>query len=159
MSKRSADDKIERYKAKIRKLEEKQYRKRIRIIDSSDSEEKSGKLELPLSIPISRGGEGGTEEDGASGPSGGPPSCIAVPVEAIVPEQPTACSHAPTVEISPPAAPEPYPGGREALRIAFLRRNTPPVALDLMLSSISSNTLKQYSVSFKLWWEFCVHNS
>lgn len=26
-----------------------------------------------------------------------------------------------------------------------------------MLSSISSNTLKQYSVSFKLWWEFCVH--
>lgn len=43
MSKRSADDKIERYKAKIRKLEEKQYRKRIRIIDSSDSEEKSGK--------------------------------------------------------------------------------------------------------------------
>ncbi|CAG9110161.1 unnamed protein product [Plutella xylostella] len=41
MSKRSADDKIERYKAKIRKLEEKQYRKRIRIIDSSDSEEKS----------------------------------------------------------------------------------------------------------------------
>lgn len=33
------------------------------------------------------------------------------------------------------------------------------MALDLMISSISANTLRQYNVSFKLWWQFCQEQS
>ncbi|XP_045446325.1 uncharacterized protein LOC123654470 [Melitaea cinxia] len=61
--------------------------------------------------------------------------------------------------ISSPVAPDPYPGSCEALRYAFKHRNVPSVALDLMISSISANTLRQYNVSLKLWWQFCLEQS
>ncbi|XP_041973369.1 uncharacterized protein LOC121729047 [Aricia agestis] len=49
--------------------------------------------------------------------------------------------------IQSPALSQPFPGGRDALREAFTRLNTPAIALDLMLASVSDNTMKQYSVT------------
>ncbi|PZC71953.1 hypothetical protein B5X24_HaOG212233 [Helicoverpa armigera] len=57
------------------------------------------------------------------------------------------------------STPQSYPGGRDALWLAFTRRKTPEVALDLMLASVSENKMKQYSVTYKLWWQFCHENS
>ncbi|XP_028159713.1 uncharacterized protein LOC114352323 isoform X2 [Ostrinia furnacalis] len=51
-----------------------------------------------------------------------------------------------------------YPGCRNSLRQAFSRRGVPETALDLMLASLSNNTIQQYNVSFKMWWEFCHNN-
>ncbi|CAH2209141.1 jg16987 [Pararge aegeria aegeria] len=55
----------------------------------------------------------------------------------------------------PPPAQQTYPGCREALRTAFTRRGTPPEALNLMMASLADNTIKQYNVTLKLWWQFC----
>lgn len=63
------------------------------------------------------------------------------------------------LQIVSPAPPQPFPGGRDALREAFTRLDTPEIALDLMLASISDNTMKQYTVTYKLWWAFCSENS
>lgn len=49
--------------------------------------------------------------------------------------------------------------GCDALRTAFKRLNTPDIALDLMLGSISKNTMRQYSTTYKLWWQFCLENN
>ncbi|CAK1601399.1 unnamed protein product [Parnassius mnemosyne] len=57
-----------------------------------------------------------------------------------------------------PTSCQPFPGGRDALRTAFKRLNTPEIALDLMLASISDNTMKQYSSTYRLWWQFCIKN-
>ncbi|CAG9138031.1 unnamed protein product [Plutella xylostella] len=51
---------------------------------------------------------------------------------------------------APPTAPDAYPGGGAALRLAFSRRGCPPEAIDLMIASLSKSTLKQYSVSTTL---------
>ncbi|KAI8433085.1 hypothetical protein MSG28_013943 [Choristoneura fumiferana] len=48
-----------------------------------------------------------------------------------------------------------YPGCRDALRKAFSSRGTPDVALELMIGSLSKNTLLQYGVTYKSWWQFC----
>ncbi|CAG9091667.1 unnamed protein product [Plutella xylostella] len=61
---------------------------------------------------------------------------------------------------SSPLTQQAYPGCREALREALARRGTPLAALDLMLASLSDNTIKQYSVTLRLWWEYCAaHNT
>lgn len=52
-----------------------------------------------------------------------------------------------------------YPGCRSALRQALTSRGVPESALDLMLASLSNNTLQQYSVTYKLWWHFCNVNN
>ncbi|KAI8428911.1 hypothetical protein MSG28_007543, partial [Choristoneura fumiferana] len=59
----------------------------------------------------------------------------------------------------PPPAQGTYPGCREALQQSFSRRGSPPEALTLMLASLSDNTLKQYDVTYKLWWQFSVLNN
>lgn len=63
------------------------------------------------------------------------------------------------LQISSPASQRPYTGGRDALRAAFKRLNTPDEALDLILGSISDNTMKQYSVTYKYRWRFCLENN
>ncbi|XP_060804898.1 uncharacterized protein LOC132902730 [Amyelois transitella] len=52
-----------------------------------------------------------------------------------------------------------YPGCREALRTAFIQQGTPAASVELMLASLSDNTVKQYGSSLKLWWEFCLTNN
>ncbi|CAH0729401.1 unnamed protein product, partial [Brenthis ino] len=72
-----------------------------------------------------------------------------------------ACLNATSVtqELSPSSTQPSYAGCGDTLREAFLRRNIPVQAIDLMLASLSDNTKKQYSVSYKLWWQFCKTNN
>ncbi|CAG9118500.1 unnamed protein product [Plutella xylostella] len=65
------------------------------------------------------------------------------------------CDTYPTVSTGQGA----YPGCSEALRLALIRRGTPEAALNLTIASLAKNTLKQYNVSFKLWWSFCRDNN
>ncbi|KAJ8914745.1 hypothetical protein NQ315_017456 [Exocentrus adspersus] len=51
-----------------------------------------------------------------------------------------------------------YPGGREILKQAFLRKNIPNSAVDVLISSITKNTLKQYNNCYKKWWIHCKQN-
>ncbi|XP_047992316.1 uncharacterized protein LOC125231019 isoform X1 [Leguminivora glycinivorella] len=51
-----------------------------------------------------------------------------------------------------------YPGCRAAIGEAYSRRGTPKSAIQIMLNSLSNNTLKQYDTSFKQWWLFCKQN-
>lgn len=60
---------------------------------------------------------------------------------------------------APPTAQETYPGCFGALQLAFIRRGVPVNSLNLMLASLSDSTIKQYSVTFKLWWVFCKQNN
>lgn len=39
-----------------------------------------------------------------------------------------------------------------------MKQNVPESALDTMISSLSPNTLSQYSSSLKLWWQYCEQN-
>ncbi|XP_049880301.1 uncharacterized protein LOC126376797 [Pectinophora gossypiella] len=71
--------------------------------------------------------------------------------EAVFTTQPTATE----LEGVPPATSAAYPGCRIAVSEAFIRRGTPNSALNIMLKSLSCNTLKQYNSSLKLWWSFC----
>ncbi|KAJ8978475.1 hypothetical protein NQ317_006752 [Molorchus minor] len=48
-----------------------------------------------------------------------------------------------------------YPGSSQTIREAFRRKGIPEAALDTMVGSLSDNTIKQYSTTFKRWWEFC----
>ncbi|XP_048003050.1 uncharacterized protein LOC125239479 [Leguminivora glycinivorella] len=65
----------------------------------------------------------------------------------------------PVAQTTPPLAHQPYPGCRDAISKAFSRRGVPTEAIPLTLASLSENTIKQYNVSLKLWWEFCnVHS-
>ncbi|XP_043484810.1 uncharacterized protein LOC122512807 [Leptopilina heterotoma] len=63
----------------------------------------------------------------------------------------------PTQENSPDGR-ESYPGGREIMRQAFSRRGIPESGLDIMLASLSENTIKQYEKPLRLWWEYCFKN-
>ncbi|KAJ8913804.1 hypothetical protein NQ315_002710 [Exocentrus adspersus] len=49
----------------------------------------------------------------------------------------------------------PYPGCRYLIRQAFRFKGTPEKALDTMEKSLNDNTIKQYNVTLKLWWDFC----
>ncbi|XP_074034136.1 uncharacterized protein [Leptinotarsa decemlineata] len=49
----------------------------------------------------------------------------------------------------------PYPGFRDFVRQAFLRRNIPEAGIPILLSSICEKTLKQYDSVFKKWWSYC----
>lgn len=48
-----------------------------------------------------------------------------------------------------------FPGGREIIRQAFLKKGTPSSTVEMMLASLSSSTIAQYSKPLKLWWQFC----
>ncbi|XP_049866278.1 uncharacterized protein LOC126366978 [Pectinophora gossypiella] len=114
-----------------------------------------GKLVEPPLL-LEQRGEGGSKTDISSRSWQG--HANGDPFEADQPEQ--AASHnATAIENASSSTPQSYPGGRDALRLALTRRKTPEVALDLMLASVSENTMKQYSVTYKLWWQFCHKNS
>ncbi|XP_047996617.1 uncharacterized protein LOC125242260 [Leguminivora glycinivorella] len=40
----------------------------------------------------------------------------------------------------------------------MIRQAVPTASLDTMLASLSNNTLKQYEVTFKIWWHYCQEN-
>lgn len=40
-----------------------------------------------------------------------------------------------------------------------MRRGTPASALQVMLNSLSNNTMKQYDTALKLWWKFCLEQT
>ncbi|XP_063539535.1 uncharacterized protein LOC134748694 [Cydia strobilella] len=71
------------------------------------------------------------------------------------PSDQASCSNSTVNQGPPPPACQPYPGCREALRAAFVKRGTPLEAVPLMLASLAQNTLSQYGVTIKLWWEYC----
>lgn len=54
---------------------------------------------------------------------------------------------------------EAFPGGRAIIEQGFRRKGHTESAIRIMVSSISSGTLKQYSSSLKLWWTFCRSNN
>lgn len=51
-----------------------------------------------------------------------------------------------------------FPGSCEVIRQAFLRRGTPPSALDATIASLSKTTIAQYAKPLRLWWTFCERN-
>lgn len=54
---------------------------------------------------------------------------------------------------------ESYPGCRTYIRKAFLKRSFPEAGLNGIVSSISTQTLKQYDSVYKKWWIFCANNN
>ena len=57
--------------------------------------------------------------------------------------------------IGPSSSGKAYPGCREAIREAFLRKKAPVDSLDIILASLEESTLKQYNSTLKEWWKFC----
>ncbi|XP_049882818.1 uncharacterized protein LOC126378473 isoform X1 [Pectinophora gossypiella] len=51
-----------------------------------------------------------------------------------------------------------YLGCRDLVRESLLRRNVPPQAINIMLSSLSDNSIKQYDTYLKKWHLFCNSN-
>lgn len=45
--------------------------------------------------------------------------------------------------------------GRESIGKAFLEKNVPREAIEILLNSLSVATIKQYETSLKMWWSFC----
>lgn len=50
---------------------------------------------------------------------------------------------------------KPFPGGRELIREAFRFQEVPSAALDIILASLSSATIQQYTRPLRNWWIFC----
>jgi hypothetical protein len=49
-----------------------------------------------------------------------------------------------------------YPGGIQIIRGAFLKEGIPSKTIDIMISSLSSSSIKQYNCTLKKWWQYCV---
>lgn len=47
-----------------------------------------------------------------------------------------------------------FPGCRQIIREAFLKKKVPEDALDIIISSVTEATVKQYEGYLKQWWEF-----
>lgn len=54
---------------------------------------------------------------------------------------------------------QPYPGVCSIVRQAYLNRGIPSDTIDIMLKSLSKNTLNQYNVALKQWFNFCQVNN
>ncbi|XP_050316136.1 uncharacterized protein LOC126750536 isoform X1 [Anthonomus grandis grandis] len=52
-----------------------------------------------------------------------------------------------------------FPGGREVIRRALMKRSVSEAAIPIMISSISEGTLKQYSTCYKKFWSYCIGNN
>ncbi|XP_043275196.1 uncharacterized protein [Venturia canescens] len=59
------------------------------------------------------------------------------------------------IDTTTPTVGEDYPGCRDAIREAFKKKEIPEEVIDLMISSISDSTIKQYNSGIKKWWIFC----
>ncbi|XP_057327400.1 uncharacterized protein LOC130668903 [Microplitis mediator] len=55
----------------------------------------------------------------------------------------------------PPTIPEDVFDCRQVIRTAFARKGLSIQTAEIMLSSLTENTIKQYSNPIKLWWQFC----
>ncbi|XP_074099933.1 uncharacterized protein LOC141528010 [Cotesia typhae] len=49
-----------------------------------------------------------------------------------------------------------YPGSRQIIREAFLRKNLPESSLAILTASLAESTIKQYNSSLKDWWMFSI---
>ncbi|KAL0821475.1 hypothetical protein ABMA28_004945 [Loxostege sticticalis] len=100
---------------------------------------------------------GPRESSGGAGPS----TSTAADSSSSDDELPATAAAAAAVEHARPLLdhrehpPQPYPGGRDLIRAGFLRRDVPLAAIDIMLASLSENTMKQYDSCFKKWFTFC----
>ncbi|XP_039764503.1 uncharacterized protein LOC120636991 [Pararge aegeria] len=105
----------------------------------------------------------GRDSQAADGPAAASPS--ACPAERAASRELVARLHAATQADSPPIDPQwqhpnqHYPGCRGLIRTALLQRCVPVSAVEIMMASWSSNTLKQYNVYLKRWYDFCTENS
>lgn len=50
---------------------------------------------------------------------------------------------------------ESYPGSRPFIREGLKNNGVPMEAIEVMISSLSNSSLKQYNNGLKLWWQFC----
>nr|CAI5833870.1 unnamed protein product [Callosobruchus analis] len=53
---------------------------------------------------------------------------------------------------------QPYSGGIQTIRKAFQRKNITDRAIETILRSLSEATVKQYSTTYRLWWDYCRDN-
>ncbi|CAH2108838.1 unnamed protein product [Euphydryas editha] len=53
--------------------------------------------------------------------------------------------------------PTPYPGCRALVREAFSRRGVSEATKNIMLASLSENTMKQYNTYLKYWFDYCLN--
>ncbi|CAH2108885.1 unnamed protein product [Euphydryas editha] len=53
---------------------------------------------------------------------------------------------------------EDYPGCRNLIRTALLKRNVPQSSIHIMLASLSHNSIKQYDTCLRKWFIFCKKN-
>lgn len=51
---------------------------------------------------------------------------------------------------------KPCPDGRQIIREALTKQGVPESSMDIMISSISKTTLKNYEGTFNKWWRFCL---
>ncbi|XP_011858705.1 PREDICTED: uncharacterized protein LOC105556232 [Vollenhovia emeryi] len=49
----------------------------------------------------------------------------------------------------------PFPGCRNLMRIAYRKKSLPEEAIDILVSSLTASTLRQYDSGLKNWWNFC----
>lgn len=49
-----------------------------------------------------------------------------------------------------------YPGCREALRRSFQQKSLQEDSIDILISSLTPATMKQYNSGLKNWWNFCL---
>lgn len=52
-----------------------------------------------------------------------------------------------------------YPGCRACIRKAFVRKKIPEVSIDIMMSSLSDSSIRQYDGALKKCWKFCQEQS
>lgn len=50
---------------------------------------------------------------------------------------------------------KPYPGCIRTLWLAHRSRGVPETAINILISSLAENTIKQYNTTYKKWWGFC----
>ncbi|XP_047999635.1 uncharacterized protein LOC125236754 [Leguminivora glycinivorella] len=79
-----------------------------------------------------------------------------VPTIIVQERQPAATQT--SLEDLPPTLEETYPGGDAIIRKAFSKQALTPQTIDIMISSLSTNSLKQYNCVLYKWWLYCKEN-
>lgn len=49
----------------------------------------------------------------------------------------------------------PFIGSRQVIREAFIKKEVPLEAVDVLIASLSESSLRQYDSGLKKWWNFC----
>ncbi|XP_052751844.1 uncharacterized protein LOC128199980 [Galleria mellonella] len=61
-------------------------------------------------------------------------------------------------QFSSPATWSTFLGSERVIREGFSKQGVPKAAVDVMISSLSRNTISQYNSSLRKWWEYCNQN-